>query len=198
MNRKIVSSMVVLVLATLVGCSVFAVAMAMFSADFTMTDTKGKVSTGKTFVKGEKIRQETTTDSSSSITILRLDKKVSWTLMPDNKQYMEIGIPFDPNHPSKDATIEYESKVIGNETLGGYDCQVIQYTYKNKKYGILVQWVASKLNFAIKYQSKDSDGKVKLTMEYKNIKTGNVADSSFEIPDGYSKLSLPFKLPGMK
>jgi outer membrane lipoprotein-sorting protein len=197
MNRKVLYLLLVIIIAALT-CYTVTAAMAEFSADFTSTDAKGKIATGKTFIKDNKIRQEITAEGQTAITILRMDKKVSWTLMPANKQYMEMAIPFDPSHPSSDNTAEYDSTIIGNETINGYDCEVIQYTYKNKKYGILVQWNAKKLNFAIKYQTKDSKGKVTSTMEYKNIKTGGNADSLFEIPAGYTKFSMDFKIPGMK
>jgi outer membrane lipoprotein-sorting protein len=197
MYRKVLNLLFGLII-TALTCYTVSAAMAEFSADFTATDAKGKIATGKTFIKDNKIRQETTAEGETAISILRMDKKVSWTLMPANKQYMEMAISFDPSHPSSSNEVEYESTVIGNETINGYDCEVIQYTYKNKKYGILVQWMAKKLNFAIKYQTKDSNGKVTSTMEYKNIKTGGIADSLFEIPDGYTKLGISFKIPGMK
>ena len=181
-------------------CYTVSAAMAEFSADFTSTDAKGKIATGKYFIKNNNIRQEITAEGQNAITILRMDKKVSWTLMPESKQYMEMALPFDPSHPSSDNTTEYEyeMKTIGHETINGYDCDVIQYTYKNKKYGILVQWLAKKLNFPVKYQTKGSNGKVTSTMEYQNIKTGGINDSLFEIPDGYTKLGISFKIPGMK
>lgn len=165
-----------------------------FSADMTMTDAKGKVASGKIFMKGQKIRQEITDEGQTNVAILRLDKKVSWTLLPEN-QYMEVAMPFDTSRP-EDSGIEYETTELGNETINGYECKVIQYTYKEKKYGILVQWIANKLNFTIKSQTKNSKGKVTNTMEYSNIKVGNQPDSLFEIPSGYQKMGLPFKLPG--
>jgi outer membrane lipoprotein-sorting protein len=199
MNRKVLYLFFVMIIAALT-CYTVTAAMSEFSADFTSTDAKGKIATGKTFIKNNKIRQEITTEGETAISILRMDQKVSWTLMPANKQYMEMAIPFDPSHPSNEAgtEYEYEMKTIGHETINGYDCEVIQYTYKKKKYGILVQWIATKLNFAIKYQNKDSNGKVTSTMEYKNIKIGGIADSLFEIPAGYTKFSMDFKIPGMK
>jgi outer membrane lipoprotein-sorting protein len=185
----------VLMLLMLVSLPVFA-AVAGFSADFSMTDAKGKVATGKIFVQGLKIRQETNAKGQNAITILRMDKKITWTLMPDSKQYMEIAIPFDPNHPvENNKDFEYEKTVLGNETVNGYDCQVEQYTYKNKKYGIMTQWVANQLGYAVKYQNKNSNGKVTTTMDYTNIKTGKQDDSLFEVPAGYEKFALPFKLP---
>jgi outer membrane lipoprotein-sorting protein len=190
MYRKILSLFLVIMIAVLT-CHTVAAAVAEFSADFTMTEN-GNVITGKTFIKGNKIRKVAAVQGQTVITILRPDKKVAWTLMPDEKQYIEIGLAFDPARPSADAGTEYayDQKTIGHEKVNGYDCDVIQYAYKKKIYGVLVQWFSSKLNFAIKYQIRDTNGKVISTQEYKNIKTGNVADSLFEIPAGYTKFSM--------
>lgn len=196
MVRKTSALLLVMMLFT-ISCYTVAAAITEFSADFTMTEAGGNVVTGKTFIKGNKIRKETTVQGENVITILRPDKKVAWTLMPGEKQYIEIGLAFDPARPSADAGTEYafEQKTIGHENVNGYDCDVIQYTYKKKMYGVLVQWFSPKLNFAIKYQTKDTSGKVTSTQEYKNIKTGNVSDSLFEIPAGYNKFSMDFKMP---
>ncbi len=170
-----------------------------FSAAITVSDAQKKISTGKVFIKGEKIRQETTVDDQSSITILRLDKKLSWTLIPAEKQYMEVALNFDPAHPasgSKDH--EYTTSDLGTEKVNGYDCRVTQYTYKNPKYGVTVQWVAKSLNYPVRYLTKDSKGHVTLTVDYTNIKTGKLADSLFEVPSGYTELKLPFKMPSFK
>lgn len=192
MYRKILSLFLVIMIAALT-CHALAAAVAEFSADFTMTEN-GNVFTGKTFIKGDKIRKEATVEGEKVITILRPDKKVAWTLMPDEKQYIEIGLAFDPARPSDNAGTEYKfaKKTIGHEKVNGYDCDVIQYTYQKKEYGILIQWFSSKLNFAIKYQTKDSSGKVTSIQEYKSIKITKVADSLFEIPAGYTKFSMDF------
>ena len=120
------------------------------------------------------------------MTILRLDRKVSWILMPDNK-YMEVSLPFDPNQPQNQ---DFEMATIGQEKINGYDCDIIQYTYKKKSLGVLKQWVAKELKYAIKIESLDSKGKVTSTTEYKNISRGILDDSLFELPKGYSKFSL--------
>ncbi len=196
MVRKTLSLLVVMMMIT-ITCYTVTAAISEFSADFTLTEAGGKVVTGKTFIKGSKIRKEATVEGANVITILRPDKKVVWTLMPEEKQYIEIGLAFDPARPSDDAGTEYafDKKTIGHERVNGYDCDVIQYTYKKKEYGILVQWFSAKLNFAIKYQTKDSKGKVTSTQEYKNIKIKTMADSLFEIPAGYDKFSMDFKMP---
>ena len=136
MYRKFWNGLLVMVLMLLAVCAVAAVP-AEFSADLTITDVKGKISTGKVFIKGEKIRQEISVDNQNSITILRLDKKLSWTLIPDQKQYMEVALPFNPAHPAGESKeFEYTVSEIGTEKVNGYDCKVVQYTYANKKYGV--------------------------------------------------------------
>ncbi len=185
-----------LVLVLVISCfSSILAAVPQFSADMVITDAKGKTILGKIFVKGtDKIRQEITADDETTITILRLDKKVNWTLLPDN-QYLEAKMMFDPNQPNPE--FEYETANLGNETVNGFACKVVQYTYKNKKYGILTQWVSDKLGYAVKIESKNTKGKVTSVIEYKNVKVGNQRDSLFEVPAGYQKLDLPINIPGM-
>ena len=195
MGKKLTTGFAFLLLVVMVVSTGIGAAGPEFSADMTMTDAKGKVASGKIFMKGQKIRQETTAEGQTTVTILRMDKKVSWTLMPEN-QYMEVAIPVDTQNPEASG-IEYDMAEIGSETINGYDCKVVQYTYKEKKYGILTQWISKKLNFAIKFESKDKKGKVTSTVVYSNIKTGTQPDSLFEIPAGYKKFGLNFKLPGM-
>lgn len=193
MANRIGTKLVFLLAVLLIFSGLVLAATPEFSAEMVQTDAKGKVTTGKIYVQGTtKMRQEFKDGDSVSVTILRLDKKVSWTLLPD-QQYMEVQFPFDPNQPNLE--IEYEMKTIGSETVNGYPCEIIQYTYKDKKYGILVQWYSEKLGCAVKTQTKDAKGKVTSTIEYRNIVEGKQPDELFEIPSGYTKFSIIPKLP---
>jgi outer membrane lipoprotein-sorting protein len=194
MLKKFLLILTVIMVVSCLFCSAAPAATAEFSGDFSMTDAKGKIATGKIFIKGDKIRQEITAEEQTSIVIIRWDKKVSWTLLPE-KQYMEVALTFNNIVPQKD--LEYEVTSLGKETVNGYECDVTQYTYKNKKYGVLVQWIYQKFGYPVKTQNKDAKGKTIEITEYKNIKTGNLADSLFEVPSGYQKMGLPFKMPGM-
>lgn len=192
MTKRLALSLVILIAVVLLYCGFVLAASPEFSADMIVTDAKGNVTTGKIYMKGnEKVRQEVKSGDDVSVTILRLDKKVSWTLMPE-KQYMEVAFNFDPNQLNPD--FAYEMKTIGNETVNGYSCQVVEYVYKDKKLGSLVQWIADDLGFAVKTQTKNARGKVESTVEYKNIAVGPQPDNLFEIPAGYKKFSL-FQLP---
>lgn len=170
-------------------------ASAEFSADFTITGSKKVIASGKVFMKGDKIRQEIKIAGKTNVSIVRLDKKIAWTLLPKYK-YLETVIPFDPLNPQLSKNINYEKAVIGNENANGYDCQVVQYTYKDKKYGVILQWVASKLQFPVRIQTKSAKGNITSTVDYQNIKTEVQPDSLFELPAGYQKMNLSLKKTG--
>jgi outer membrane lipoprotein-sorting protein len=166
-----------------------------FDADFVSGDAKGKLTTGKIYmVPGVKFRQE----SAGAITIFRIDQMVVWTLMPDQKQYMEIKLNGIPNAPPSSAAeaAQYDKVSLGTQTINGYLCDGTQYIFKNKSMGSSIIWVSQRLGVAMKTESKDAGGKVSGTWEVKNVKEGPQADSLFEIPAGYTKFVIPgFTMP---
>lgn len=160
----------------------FAVA-AEFSADLVVTPKGEESLTGKIFVKGNKVRNEMAEDGEIQILINRPDKKVTWMITPEEKSYMEI--PYQESDESfEEWTAEKEkgAKALGEETVSGQVCRKFEIVEDGEK---TVYWVSKKLSFPIKVESSDT------VMEYKNIKEGGVADSLFEIPDGYQKMSMP-------
>lgn len=193
MSKRFGLRLLSLLVAVVICSGLVLAATPEFSADMIMTDAKGKATKGKIYVQGtDKIRQEFGNGDEASVAILRLDEKVSWTLLPDQK-YMEVKLDFDPFQVNQN--VEYEMATLGSETINGYACQIIQYTYKDRKLGILVQWFSEELGFAVKVQTKDAKGKVTSTVEYQNIVEGKQPAELFEIPSGYSKFSIIPKLP---
>ena len=179
----------------LIGFSSMALA-AEFSADLIIDNPQGKF-TGKVYVKADKIRQEFLKQDMKQVIILRLDKGVTWSLMPENKMYMEMpGIGKEASDPEIEKKIKdmAEKKSLGKEKINGYVCEKYQYIYHDKSLGILTQWFSKRLNYPIKTEYKAAA--YQMLTEYKNIKEGRIADSLFEIPSGYQKMQLPM-MPGM-
>ena len=56
-----------------------------FSADMVIVPKGEEPMKGKIFVKGDKIRQETIEEDETQIMIIRPDKKLTWTITPDEK-----------------------------------------------------------------------------------------------------------------
>lgn len=164
---------------------------AEFQADMTMESTGQKV-TGKTFVKGESMRQEMDTPMGKSIAIFDGTKDVMYVIMPDQKMYMEM--PNDQQIILKQTeSIEEalgddaEVNKIGTENIEGYKCGKYEIKYKDPDKGNSTVWVSEKLNYPLKAVTETSEGTI--TVFYKNIKEGSVDASLFQIPSGYQKLS---------
>ncbi len=189
MRKQIWIGLLAFLLIFTMGLSMVMAAGTEFSADMSITDAKGKIAAGKVFIKGiNKIRQEITVEGQASITILRLDKKLSWTLMPEQQMYMEMALPVNPNEPNPD--YEYTTTDLGIQKINGYDCKGTKFTYKNKKYGELIQWISDKLQYSVKIEVLNSKGKITSIIEYSNIKQGPQPDSLFEVPANYQKFSM--------
>lgn len=185
MKRKALLTFSILGLALFIGMQALA-AVVEFSADLSMTMSNGQVMAGKVFVKGDKIRNEVTVmKNMTSITIARQDKRLAWLLFPVQKQYREMPMQYDPAHPTPD--MPFTTKEIGKGQANGYDCKLIQYTFKNPQYGIVVNWMAPKLNMPVRVEVKNKSGVKIMTIDYTNIKRGAQPDSLFEIPAGYTK-----------
>lgn len=167
----------------------FAVSLAVtafaqeFSADMVMTQN-GVTTNAKVFMSGQKSRME----APGSISISRMDKKVMWILMPEQKMYMEQA--FDPSKmmaSSEKVEGELERTPLGKDTVDGKVTDKYKVTYeiqgmRNEMY----QWIESGFNFPIKTSSLDGSW----SAEYRNIKTGPQPDSLFEVPAGYKKFSM--------
>ncbi|MCL6589877.1 MAG: DUF4412 domain-containing protein [Firmicutes bacterium] len=161
-----------------------------FSGEMTTTDAQGNVIKAKIFIKTmQKLRQEIIGGGDYAISIFRLDKKVSWILIPKQKQYMEVAFTVDPNRPNP--AWEYTAVALGSQTINGYECKGTRYVYKDKTKGAYIQWMAAKLQYPVKIQHVDANGKVVKTLECSNIKPGPQPDSLFEVPKGYTLYVMP-------
>jgi hypothetical protein len=180
MDKKIRLKLVIVlgIFILLIGFSSMALA-AEFSADLIIDNPQGKF-TGKVYVKADKIRQEFLKQDMKQVIILRLDKGVTWSLMPENKMYMEMpGIGKEASDPEIEKKIKdmAEKKSLGKEKINGYVCEKYQYIYHDKSLGILTQWFSKRLNYPIKTEYKAAA--YQMLTEYKNIKL--VGEGKLEI-----------------
>jgi len=174
---------------------IYGIASALeLSADF-VTTHGGFTSSGKMYFTADKIRMDMKSPQNMS-SITRMDKKVVWNVMHDQKSYMEL--PFvEDRKPRVEKTYqgEIERKLVGKETIDGHPTEKYLITYKDRDItNKLYQWWATDINFPVK--TEDFKGQWK--QEYKNIKMGKQDDSLFEIPAGYKKFEMPggMMMPG--
>ncbi|MEM5788022.1 MAG: DUF4412 domain-containing protein [Syntrophobacteraceae bacterium] len=184
MKNKLIGAIILVPLIFAAGLVEFAGAAAVeFSAEMFIQPKGDEPMTGKIFVKGEKVRQETTEEGETQIMIIRPDKKVTWMITPEEKTYMEM--PFqseDQTFEEWTAEKEKKAKFLGQETVSGLPCKKYESIEDGEK---TFFWISGKFPFPIKVEDAE------VTMEYRDIKEGPVPDTLFELPSGYQKMSMP-------
>lgn len=155
-----------------------------FSADV-VTTAGGQRMAGKIYVANDKVRM----DIAGASTIARMDKQVSWVLMPQQSLYMEQ--PIDPERvagATEKMPGEVERVALGPDTLDGRAVSKYRVTYASREgRATMIQWVDNDTSIPIKSAAENGSW----TMEYRNLQTGAQDPSIFEIPAGYKKFAMP-------
>jgi Zn-dependent protease with chaperone function/outer membrane lipoprotein-sorting protein len=161
-----------------------------FSADMVTTHGK-RTMRAKLYARPQAFRMEMQEQGTQVIMIMRFDRQVVWMLMPPERMVMEQ--PLQPVKDFTQAAMEPDAQVdrefLGVETAGPYLCRKyrVRVTHRGESYTGL-QWSADELNgFVVKMMDEKSGA----TVEYQNINLGAPDASLFEIPPGYSKMTMP-------
>lgn len=162
---------------------------AEFIADV-INKVRGKTFYAKIYMKANKIRLEQ--EGQQNYSIVRIDKNVVWLIFPKDKVYMEM-VSYEPQTPASLLKGEIGRKLLGMETINGWETKKYEVTIKDEEKTIKAwQWISTALNYPIKISASDGSW----SSEYKNIKMGSPPDSLFEIPAGFQKMEVPLFTPG--
>ena len=170
-------------------------AMAQELSATIVSTSAGQTTTMKVYMKPDKYR--TDHEAAGSSTIVRRDLNKVWMIMKGQKAYMEMPGGTDEQIKTAEEKVkgEVSRKKVGNETIDGHPS--IKYEVTAKVDANVVQtyqWWATDLNFPVKTAAINGSW----AMEYRNIKLGKQADSLFEVPSGYKKMTIPGMPAGMK
>ena len=142
---------------------------------------------GKIYFQPDRWRVEMASPDGPKVAIHRLDKAVTWLLLP-NQTYVELPFRFD-QLPQWAPQIEGEvgRRLMGIDQVGGRKTEKYEVTVDVKgQKKVLYQWVAPDIKFSMKTAS--ADGSWEST--YSLVKLGRQPAHLFEIPDGYAKVSM--------
>lgn len=168
---------------------------AQYSAD-SSTETTEMTIKEKVYSAPGKMRKEQDLGGSTQISIIRMDKGVMWTLMPDDKMYMEISLQQAQSQNSGVDTSAYqmEKSEVGREVINGHEAikyKVIMTGSDGNKLGGF-QWVVSPgIQIKLDAISKDGESKERIKVELTNLKIEPQDPALFEIPKGYSTMTMP-------
>lgn len=166
---------------------------AEYSADRHISGDGGGM-TGKVWSAPGKERMEF--ERGEVATIIRMDRKLMWTLMPAQKQYMEH--KFSEQPPEKRQKGDYRECDVkqtetGKETIDGFSTRKMTMEMScpgdEKHTGTI--WL-TKENIPIRMEtSRAGSKKDAVRIELKNLKIGKQDPKLFEVPAGYSKMEMP-------
>lgn len=171
----------------------FAKPKAEYSADRVMT-MDGKSMTSKVYSASEKERMEMK-DAGGAASIIRMDKKLIWTLMPSEKMYIEHKFSEQKGKRAKGDYKDCDSRHTekGKEEVNGFMARKMEVEVscqgEDKHTGTI--WLTNE-NIPIRMEmSSASSKKETIQIELKNLKIGKQDPALFEIPAGYKAMSMP-------
>lgn len=201
---KIKLRFALLCLSTWVFLIIPQLALADYIADQFVTISQGEIGanprifSAKIYSQQKKLRMEVIIAGRRSINISRGDKKrpVSWDLMPDEKMYTESYNLGGPGSVSSHSKRDYEKVFLAKEPVAGIMTNKFKLSWKEedgtRKSGLV--WEAIEFDNAPIRQEFFSNNQ-HLLLQLANIKVQKLDAALFEIPDGYTKISLPEKMP---
>ena len=133
------------------------------------------------------------------IMITRPDKKVMWTLMPEQRMYMEIKLGEAGAGRGDLSGYEIEQSTVGQEEVNGVmttKSKIVMTGRKGDKMGGF--WWTSNEGIVVKMDviAMEKGGKARIKKELKNVSIGSQDPALFEIPEGYEKMSMMNMLMG--
>jgi len=162
-----------------------------YSADQTI-ETEAAAMKGKVYATPTRERREMSQGGTKMIMIARHDKKVVWTLMPEEKMYMEMPMK-DSAEKTDMSAYKIEQTPLGEEKLDGQvmDKSKIVMTHSSgSKMGGFMWTTKQGILAKMDAIAVDKGSKNRFKMEQTNIKVGKQPADLFEIPKGFQVMNM--------
>ena len=184
-STKCVNPLLFIIVLTLLVCGS---TLAQFTADMVQTQD-GETSTTKFYVENPFYRMDIEEEGQEGYVIVDQSEGITRVVMPSDKMYMEMSsrgmmsMSNDVFQSIEQQKEIYDANLLGNETINGYECEKYQVIIDGNV--VTTFWQSPQLEYPLKVISgPDSE----MVMELKNINEGDVDDSMFQIPNGYTKI----------
>lgn len=164
---------------------------AQFSADMVTTES-GVTKTNKFYSENPFYRMDIEEEGQEGYVIVDRNEGVTKVVMPAEQMYMVMSssgmqsMSNDVFQSIEKQKEQYETNLVGSETINGYECEIYEVVIDGNV--VSKYWQSSDIEYPIKVISGANNDMI---MELKNIVEGDVDDSMFQIPDGYTKMDMP-------
>jgi len=164
------------------------------AADFSavmVSSSNGETMRSKVYNSGEKFRSEQIGDDQDEggVVIVRQDKKVVWVLVPSEESYMEMPVTDQYSNPLNSGRSAVSKKDLGDDTVDGRATRKELVTVKDEDgTSKMYTWTDKELKIPVK--AEDADGQ--WSYWYENIRPGKQDAGLFEVPRGYTRMSMGY------
>jgi hypothetical protein len=161
-----------------------------------VVETADGVTKTKVFSTPTMERREMSEGGQQMISITRHDKKVMWTLMPEEKMFMSV--PIGQSATKKEdktdlSAYKIEQTPMGQETLNGIVMnkgKMIMTAKDGSKMGGFMWTTKEGIIAKMDALSVEKGKKDRFKLEMANLKIGKQPADLFEIPKGYEKMDM--------
>lgn len=169
---------------------------AEYSADSYM-ETEQLTMKSKVYHAAGKERKEQEMGGEKSVTIMRHDKQLLWTVMPSQQMYMEMSLQGKQRPPGQgnDASdYTYERTEVGPEVIDGHQTtkyKVIATSPKGEKMGGFMWITREGIQIKMDLVALVEGSKMRMKTGLTNLKIERQDPALFEVPAGYTKMTMP-------
>lgn len=186
---------ITLLAAALLILSVSAMAAEQSKVEYSATSISetadGKIE-GMVYQAGGKERRETNIDGEKATIIVRPDKKLVWMLIPEERSYMKMKLGESPDKADLSGYKITQTRV-GTETIDGFKTtksKIIATNSKGAKFGGFMWTTREGIVIKTDMISVEKGSKQRIKTQLSNVKIGRQDPGLFEIPEGYSEMSI--------
>ncbi len=158
------------------------------------TDMRGKSASYPIYVKG-RCYCTVQEDGGQSIRILvDMERNITTVIVAAEKAYIEMptdGLRSKANDPIQavlHVPKELVERIVGKETIEGYECEKREYTFNDKLCQVV--WFSTELGLPLKIEQHAAAVR---TFKITGFKQGPVDAALFSVPDGFKKMEEPPK-----
>src|SRR5262245_42694398 len=157
-----------------------------YSADRTVESAAG-TSTGKIYASRDKERSETSMQGMESVTIVRRDKQLGWSLMPAQRMYRQIDLA-QARKQSSSTPDDVQISAVGTESIEGHEATKYKLLMKDGSDGGFMWITPEGITVKMDMISKEGGDKRRMTVTLSNLQVGTQDPQLFELPADYTAM----------
>lgn len=140
-----------------------------------------------------KMRIEMSVDGQEIVNLIDIEENIMYMFLPVENMATKIDIAMageiieNSIKEQADLLLSYNPIIVGEETIDGKECLVIEYSVDNEK---TKMWVWKEYGLPIKAETLTEQGEM-IKTEIKNIEIIDIPDNVFELPPGVQVTEMP-------